>query len=113
MIGMVAGLAEAGVDLTAATDLVIGTSAGANAAVQVRSGKGPAELLSAVLAPLPARRSGQGQPVSAALEAVFARMRTISAAATSAAELQRAMAAYALESDAKFGPEVAEQRRAM
>jgi NTE family protein len=115
MIGVVAGLAEAGVDLTELADLVIGTSAGANAAARVRSGTPPAELLAATLVPPQARAAGQARPQSPArpMEAVFERMRTISAAASTAAELQRAMAAYGIESDAEFGPEVAAQRRAM
>lgn len=115
MIGIVAGLAEAGVDLTETADLVIGTSAGANAAAQVLSGIPPAELLAATLAPPPAQPAVQSRPASPPrpMEAVFERMRTISAAATTRAELQRAMAAYGLESDASFGPEVAEQRRAL
>ena len=37
-IGIIAGLAEAGLDMTEAADLVIGTSSGATAAAQVRSG---------------------------------------------------------------------------
>lgn len=113
MIGIIAGLAEAGVDLTVAADLVIGTSAGANAAAQVRSGEAPADMLAALLsAPVPP--SGQGRrPPPAPMEAVFERMRTISAAATSGAELQKAMAAYGLESDHQFSPEVAQQRRAL
>lgn len=114
MIGIVAGLAEAGVDLTAHADLVIGTSAGANAAAQVRSGIPPAELLAAILtAPAPPGPARGPQPVSPQMEAVFEHMRTISAAATSAAELCRAMGAYGLASDANFGPEIAEQRRTM
>jgi len=115
MIGVIAGLADAGVDLTQLTDLVIGTSAGANAAAQVRSGIPPAELFAATVAPLPPRPAGQtrGPSTSPHMEAVFERMRAISAAATSAAELQRAMAAYGIESDANFGPELVEQRRAM
>jgi NTE family protein len=44
---------------------------------------------------------------------LFERMRAIGAAATSAADLQRAMGAFGLESDATLGPAVAEQRRAM
>jgi NTE family protein len=115
MIGIVAGLADASVDLTEAADLVIGTSAGANVAVQMRSGSPPAELLASTLAPPPARPAGAGGPPSSSrsMAPVFERMRAISAAATSAADLQRAMAAYGRESDAGFGPEVAEQRRAM
>lgn len=115
MIGIVAGLAEAGVDLTEIADLVIGTSAGANAAAQVRSGIPPAELLAAALTPPPVQPAGQSRPQSPQrpMEAVFERMRTISAAAATQVELQHAMAAYGLESDASFGPEAAEQRRAL
>jgi NTE family protein len=40
-------------------------------------------------------------------------MRAIGAAATSAAELQRAMGAFGMESDSILGPAAAEQRRAM
>lgn len=115
MIGIVAGLAEAGFDLTELADLVIGTSAGANAAAQVRSGIAPAELLAATLAPPPAPPPGQLRPQTPArpMETVFEQMRTISAAAATQAGLQRAMAAYGIESDAAFGPEIREQRRAL
>ncbi|MDB5541417.1 MAG: Phospholipase [Devosia sp.] len=115
LIGLIAGLAEAGVDLTEAADLVIGTSAGANAAAQVRSGIPPADLLAAVLSPPPVQPAGQNRPPppSLPMETVFERMRAISAAATTAADLQRAMGAFGLESDARFGPEVAQQRRAL
>jgi NTE family protein len=44
---------------------------------------------------------------------VYERMRVIGAAATSAADLQRAMGAFGLESDATLGPAAAEQRHAM
>jgi len=44
---------------------------------------------------------------------VFERMRAISAAATSAADLRRAMGAFALETDAKLDPAAAAQRRAL
>jgi len=37
-IGVIAGLAEAGLDLTGAADLVIGTSSGSTTAAHVRSG---------------------------------------------------------------------------
>ncbi len=115
LIGVVAGLAEGGFDLTELADLVIGTSAGANAAVQVLSGTPPAELLAAVLAPLPPQPPGQNRlPQGASpMDAVFERMRAIGAAASSADELQHAMAAYGLERDSSFAPEIAEKRRAM
>jgi NTE family protein len=44
---------------------------------------------------------------------VFERMRAIGAAATSAADLRRAMGAFGLESDSILGPAAAGQRRAM
>jgi NTE family protein len=99
-IGVIAGLAEAGLDLTEAADLVIGTSAGSTTAAQVRSGIPPAELLASVLSP-PARPTGQSreQPPSLPRATVYERMRAIGAAATSAADLQRAMGAFGLESD--------------
>jgi NTE family protein len=112
-IGIIAGLAEAGLDMTEAADLVVGTSAGATAAAQVRSGIPAAELLASVLSE-PARPAGQNRerPPSLPMATVFERMRAIGAAATSAADLQRAMGAFGLESDSILGPG-AGQRRAM
>ncbi|WP_258591911.1 patatin-like phospholipase family protein [Mesorhizobium sp. AR07] len=114
MIGIIAGLAEAGLDMTEVADLVVGTSAGATAAAQMRSGIPPAELLASVLsAPVqPVGQSRQGAP-SLPMATVFERMRAIGAAATSAADLRRAMGAFGLESDPILGPAAAEQRRAM
>ena len=112
-IGVIAGLAEAGLDMTQAADLVVGTSAGATAAAQVRSGIPPAELLASVLSP-PVQPPGQNRelPPSLPMATVFERMRAIGAAASSAADLQRAMGAFGLESDSILGPG-AGQRRAM
>ena len=112
-IGIIAGLAEAGLDMTEFADLVVGTSAGATAAAQVRSGIPAAELLASVLSP-PVRPVGQNRerPPSLPMATVFERMRAIGAAATSAADLQRAMGAFGLESDSILGPG-AGQRRAM
>src|ERR1700733_847253 len=112
LIGIIAGLAEAGLDMTKAADLVVGTSAGATAAAQVRSGIPPAELLTSVLSP-PIQPLGQDRerPPSLPMTTMFARMRAISAAAASAADLQRAMGAFGLESDSILGP-AAGQRRA-
>jgi NTE family protein len=113
-IGVIAGLAEAGTDMTEAADLVIGTSSGATAAAQVRSGIPPAELLASILSESvpPVGQNRQGPP-SPPMAAVFERMRAIGAAATSAVDLSRAMGAFGLESDAILGPAAAEQRRAM
>ena len=99
--------------MTEAADLVIGTSAGATAAAHVRSGVSAAELLASVLSP-PVQPIGQNRerPPSPPMTTVFERMRAIGAAATSAADLQRAMGAFGLESDPTLGPEAGGQRRA-
>jgi NTE family protein len=107
-IGVIAGLAEAGLDLAEAADLVIGTSSGSTTAAQVRSGRPAAELLAAVLSP-PARPTqpagpNREQPPSRPPTTVFERMRAIGAAATSAADLQRALGAFGLESDPALEP---------
>ena len=113
-IGVIAGLAEAGIDMTEAADLVIGTSSGATAAAQVRSGMPPAELLASILSePVPPVGQNRPPPPGQPMASVFERMRAIGAAAISAADLQRAMGAFGLESDATLGPAAAEQRRAM
>jgi NTE family protein len=113
-IGVVAGLAEAGLDLTEAADLVIGTSAGSTAAAQVRSGIPASELLAAVLSPRAPQPTGQKreQQPSLPMATMFERMRAIGAAATSAADLRRAMGEFGLESDSVLEPGAA-QRRAM
>lgn len=111
VIGLVAGLAEAGLDLTEAADVVIGTSSGATAAAQMRSGTPPAELLASILSEPTAgqnRPSASGPPMSK----LFERMRAIGAAATSQVDLQSAMGAFGLESDASFEPEASALRRA-
>jgi NTE family protein len=116
LIGVIAGLADAGLDVTEAADLVIGTSAGATAAAWVRSGVPAAELYASVLAEQgrPAGPPGQNRerPPSLPMDALIERSRAIGAAASSALDLQKAMGAFGLESDAILGPGAA-QRRAM
>jgi NTE family protein len=109
-IGVIAGLAEAGLDLTSSADRVIGTSSGSTTAAWVRSGLPAADLLAAVLAE-PARPAGQPRPQQQPPS--FDRIRAIGAAAGSAAELRRALGAYGLECDPSFPPEVAQRRRAL
>jgi NTE family protein len=110
-IGVIAGLAEAGLDLTGTADLVIGTSSGSTTAAQVRSGIPAAELLASVLS-TPARPVGQNREPSPSLPmaTLFERMRAIGAAATSAAELRRAMGAFGLESDSVLEPGAGQRR---
>src|SRR6478609_3671720 len=55
LIGVIAGLVDAGTDVTEA-DLIIGTSAGSTAAAQITSAT-PIELLAAILAAPPQERT--------------------------------------------------------
>ncbi|MCW2799018.1 MAG: patatin-like phospholipase family protein [Aeromicrobium sp.] len=56
LIGVIAGLFEAGLDVTTA-DLTIGTSAGSTAAAQI-AGADPTELFAATVATVPQQRTG-------------------------------------------------------
>lgn len=111
LLGVVAGLCEAGVDVTAA-DLLIGTSAGATTAVQIAASS-PAALLDAVLAPPPPRdgrltgappaaapapRRGAAGVRSAADN--MARTAGIIAGSSNAADMRRRMGAEAFDMDA-------------
>ncbi len=104
LIGVLAGLFEAGLDVTTA-DLTIGTSAGSTAAAQL-AGATPTELLAAILATAPHQptgpvgsgaRRGPIRPVADHL----ARMGTIIASAEDAADMRRRMGAAALAMDAR------------
>ncbi|NYG05586.1 NTE family protein [Phycicoccus badiiscoriae] len=103
LIGVVAGLADAGPDVTQA-DLVIGTSAGSTAAAQLTSAS-PAELYAAILGAVPQPRPAPGRPPdgrAAAPPAVDHLERTgrIIAAASDPADMRRRMGAAALELEA-------------
>jgi NTE family protein len=102
-IGVIAGLFEAGLDVTEA-DLIIGTSAGSTAAAQITSAT-PTELLAAILAAAPQPRTGsvgsdrrraRVGPVVDQME----RTSRIIAAAEGAADMRRRIGAAALEMDA-------------
>jgi NTE family protein len=103
LIGVIAGLLEAGLDVTEA-DLIIGTSAGSTSAAQITSAT-PAELLAALLSAAPQARTapvgsdgGRGRvgPAASHME----RTGRIIAAAEDAADMRRRMGASALELDA-------------
>jgi NTE family protein len=102
-IGVIAGLFDAGLDVTEA-DLIIGTSAGSTAAAQITSAS-PAELLAAILAAGPQQRTGPGGPgsgrvpIGPAADHMQITSRII-AAAEDAADMRRRMGAAALEMDA-------------
>jgi NTE family protein len=94
VIGVIAGLFAAGLDVTEA-DLVIGTSAGSTAAVQVTSAT-PTELLAAILDAAPPQRTGPAGPVVDHME----RTSRIIAAAADPVDMRRRLGASALELDA-------------
>ena len=103
LIGIIAGLFDAGLDVTEA-DLIIGTSAGSTAAAQITSAT-PTELLASILAAAPQQRTGpvgsDGGPVPIGPAADhMEKTSEIIAAAEDAADMRRRMGAAALEMDA-------------
>ena len=102
LIGVIAGLFDAGLDVTKA-DLIVGTSAGATAAAQVTSAA-PSDLLAAILTAAPQPRPGPAgsdrgpvanMPATNRLETTSA----IIAAAEDAGDMRRRLGAWALEID--------------
>jgi NTE family protein len=104
LIGVIAGLFDAGLDVTTA-DLTIGTSAGSTAAAQM-AGATPTELLAAILAAAP--RQQRTGPVGSDRESIptrpvadhLERIGTIIASAENAADMRCRMGAAALDRDA-------------
>jgi NTE family protein len=116
VIGVVAGLLAAGLDVTGA-DLIIGTSAGSTAAAQIGSGTDPAELLAGILNAAPPPGAGpvrpgggraQGRPAADHLQETS----RIIAAAEDAADMRRRLGAAALAAEAAPGGSGQAQRRA-
>lgn len=102
-IGVLAGLFDAGLDVTEA-DLTVGTSAGATAAAQLTSTT-PTDLFAAILSAAPPQRTGlvgpgggRG-PIGPAANHMEVTNRIIAAAAD-AADMRRRMGAAALDLDA-------------
>ena len=115
-IGVIAGLFDAGLDVTEA-DLIIGTSAGSTAAAQITSATQPAELLAGILAAAPQPRTGpvgsDRRPVpSRPAPDLLEKTSAIIAAAEDAADMRRRLGAAALETDAASGSSGQTQRRA-
>jgi NTE family protein len=115
-IGVIAGLFDAGLDVTEA-DLIIGTSAGSTAAAQISSATQPTELLANILAAAPQPRPGpvgadggrvRNVPVANHMEITSG----IIGAAEDAADMRRRMGAAALEMDAASGSSGQAQWRA-
>jgi NTE family protein len=117
LIGVIAGLFEAGLDVTEA-DLIIGTSAGSTAAAQISSGIQPTELLAAILDPAPQPRTapvgsdGGRVPIGPAANHME-KTTAIIGAAEDAADMRRKMGAAALETDAASHSSAQTQWRAV
>jgi NTE family protein len=98
-IGVIAGLFDAGAEVTEA-DLIIGTSAGSTAAAQITSAS-PTELLAAILTAARQRRTDPvGRAPLGPVTDHMERTNRIIAAAEDAADMRRRMGAAALELDA-------------
>ena len=113
LIGVIAGLCQAGVDVTEA-DLIIGTSAGSTAAAQI-TGATPADLLADILTAAPhppagPAGSGRGAGSAGAVANRMAITSAIIAASTDAADMRRRVGAAALAPDA--GPHSSARWRA-
>jgi NTE family protein len=99
LIGVIAGLVEAGFDVTEA-DLIIGTSAGSTAAAQITSASLAgllADILAAAPQPRPAPTGSDGGRVRKPAVDQMERTSRIIAAAEDAADMRRRMGAAALE----------------
>jgi NTE family protein len=103
LIGVIAGLFDAGLDVTEA-DLIIGTSAGSTAAAQI-AGASPTQLLADILSAALQQRTGpvglhRGRvPLGPSADHMDRTSRII-AAAENPADMRRRMGAAALEMDA-------------
>jgi NTE family protein len=100
LIGVIAGLFEAGLDVTGA-DLIIGTSAGSTAAAQITAAT-PTALLTDIRSAVLPQRSGPvapdgGRSASGSVADHLERSSRIIAAAEDAADMRRRFGAAALE----------------
>ncbi len=106
-LGLIAGLNEAGVDLTRA-DLIIGTSAGATVAAQITSGTRPADLYAAILTEVPQPAAGhagsaRGGAAGVSGPSYLEWSNGIIGSAADASDMRRRMGSAALDKDAADG----------
>jgi NTE family protein len=116
LIGVIAGLFDAGLDVTGA-DLIIGTSAGSTAAAQIASSTPPAELLASIVAAASQPRtgpagSGGGRVPRGPAANHMEQTSAIIGASQDAADMRRRMGAAALDMDAASDGSRQTQRRA-
>ena len=98
-LGLIAGLADAGIDITTA-DLIVGTSSGATVAAQITSGACPADLYASVLRENPQPRPA---PMPATARDYLEWSDAVIASAADMPEVRRALGAAALQADASNG----------
>jgi NTE family protein len=110
LIGVIAGLFESGLDVTAA-DLIIGTSAGSTAAAQITSGIAPNELLAGILSATTQRPTSPVGSIGPAPDHLE-RMSAVIDAAKDAADMRRRMGVAALEADTTSDDSLQTQWRA-
>ena len=106
-LGLIAGLSDAGIDVTGA-DLIIGTSAGSTVAAQITSGTRPAELYAAILAEVPRPPAGvagsdRGRAPRISGPSYLQWSNAIIGSAEDASDMRRRMGAAALERDVSDG----------
>jgi len=106
-LGLIAGLSDAGVDVTEA-DLIVGTSAGSTVAAQITSGTRPAELYAAILGEVHQSRTGEtgsdrGRAPRFSGPSYLEWSNGIISAAEDASDMRRRMGAAALHMDASDG----------
>jgi NTE family protein len=106
-LGLIAGLSDAGVDVTDA-DLIIGTSAGSTVAAQITSGTRPADLYAAILAEVPQSHGaklgpGAGRGANLSGPSYLEWSNKVIDSAEDALDMRRRMGAAALEMDASDG----------
>jgi NTE family protein len=106
-LGLIAGLSDAGVDVTDA-DIIIGTSAGSTVAAQITSGRRPAELYAAILAEVPQSRAGdagsaRGRAPHLSGPSYLEWSDKIIASAEDPSDMRRKIGAAALEMDTSDG----------
>ena len=103
-LGLIAGLADAGIDVTDA-DLIIGTSAGSTVAAQITSGTRPADVYAAILAevhqpPTGGAGSGSGRAPTASGPSYLEWSNEVIGSSKDPSDMRRRMGAAALELDA-------------
>ncbi|MDP5227492.1 MULTISPECIES: patatin-like phospholipase family protein [Arthrobacter] len=105
-LGVIAGLADAGVDVTGA-DLIVGTSSGSTVAAQITGATTPAALYAAITAEAPPLRGAPGSRPGPARgvsgQSYLDWSQEIIDTSADAAEMRRRMGAAALERDTSDG----------